>query len=273
MTKLNPNERLLVETWVNHYRVLGPGVVVLMPWQRARARLYIGPSVATIPCQDVPINGDIPVKVTVKIFYQVNPELFSSEILSRVPQLSGGGWSDIIYWRTEALVRRTLANRDWQNLKTEEAQEGLERVIKEKLTERVQKLGLAINGVSLAKIELNSELMQTITQAEQNLVEAAGRARVLKTYLDIFGQDLPVVMPYIKDWDLLGLLHKNKNLQPMLMTTGFSGSPGESNRAQAQPAVHLAYDGAGQPEEGDGERNKGKNGQAPNGHRTILLSS
>jgi len=42
-TLLNPNERLLVETPINHYRVVGPGQVLLVPLQKALARLYVGP--------------------------------------------------------------------------------------------------------------------------------------------------------------------------------------------------------------------------------------
>ncbi len=274
MIKLNPNERLLVESWVNRYQVLGPGVVLLMPWQREMVRFYIGPNAATIQCQDVPTLGDVPVNVTTKVFYQVSPELFSGGMLSRVPQLNDGGWSEIVRWRTEAMIRRVLANHEWHSLKTEQVQENLEQLVKEKLAERVQGVGLSITGVTVVKVELSPDLMQTITQSEQNVVEATGRARVLKIYLEIFGEDLSRVMPYIKDWELLGLLHKNKNLQPLLMTAGFSSSPGENNGPQAQPIVQVTTNGSHHPrEEGGSDSGKPKNGRSYNGFKTGPFSN
>ena len=46
-------------------------------------------------------------------------------------------------------------------------------------------------------------------------------------------------------------LHKNKNIQSLLMAGGLSSNVGERNAPQAQPTVQIAYNGANNSEEVD----------------------
>ncbi len=241
MIKLSSNERLLIESGINRYRVIGPGVVALMPWQRKRARFNVGPSVASVFCQKALTLEGVPVNVSAKVIYRIVPEFFSDTLLPRVPKLSEGGWQSVVEWRSKALLRRSLANCDWRDLKNTKIQEELEQRLNDILTKRLKGLGLEILAITILKMELDSDLQKTVTQAEQNVVEAGGRARVLKTYFEIFGDDLERAMPLIKEWELLGLLHKNKNLQSLLMTEGLSNTSLNGKSTNAQTKVHIAH--------------------------------
>jgi hypothetical protein len=246
MIKLSPNERLLVESWVNRYRLVGPGLVWVKPWQKVRARLYIGPNAISIDCQHVRTREEIPVRVIAKVIYQVKPELITEAVLPRVPALNEGGWKSVVEWRSEALLRRLMAKYEWRALKDEAIQEDLEQQLNQALIDRLAAMGVELIAVNLVKIELGQEMQRTITHAEQDAIEADGRARVLKSYLEIFGDNLTQVMPYIREWEMLNLLHKNDNLQPLLMTnTSSNGLPENSTSRPNIQIVHNKQDPKG----------------------------
>jgi hypothetical protein len=220
--KLAPNERLLIESGINHYKVVGPGLVWLFPWQRPRAKLYIGPSIVSVNCNNARVIDDVPVNVTIKVVYRLDPGRCTDDLLPRIPALNDGGWRSIVQWRTEAVVRRLLARYRWRELKDETTQADLEAQLNGALAERLEIVGLEVIAVSLIKTELDDRLQRTIVRAEQDGLEAGGRAKVLKEYLEIFGDSLPQAMPYIIQWELLNSLHKKGNQQLLLAASNLS---------------------------------------------------
>ena len=237
MIKLTPSERLLVESGINHYKVVGPGLIWLGPWQRARARLFIGPQGQTVRLNQVRTREEIPVNVTVQVLYRINPDLFSQELLPRLPILNQGGWQGILQWRTESVLRPLLAGYPWQRLNGEEVQQRLERQLTCTLADRLQKIALDIMSVSLVKIELDEDVQRTIIRAERDVIEARGRVMVLKEYFETFGHNLPQVMPHIIQWELLNLLHKNGQPQLLLAMSGLSAQS-SAPEAELPPPVY-----------------------------------
>jgi hypothetical protein len=99
-------------------------------------------------------------------------------------------------------------------------------------------LGLAIIAGCLVNIQLPAQLQQTLIQAEEDTVEAQGRATVLKNYFEIFGNNLPQVMPYIMQWELLNTVHKN-NPQILLTQAALADKAALPDPNLVQPVYQL----------------------------------
>ena len=222
-TILNPNERLLIENPINHYKVAGPGQVLLIPLQRVLAKLYVGPMGHSFQYSQVRTAEDVSINVTAQVIYRVAPELFPASLLPRIPGLNDGGWQGILHWQTEYVLRMLIAQRPWRELSREQAQKRLERQLTRTLDDRLKMVGLEIVAVCLVKMELPVNLQKTLIQAEQDNVEAQGRATVLKNYLEIFGDELSQAMPYIIQWEMMNTVHKNGD--PKILLTNESLSP------------------------------------------------
>jgi len=250
LIKLTPTERLLIESGINHYKVIGPGLIWLFPWQRPRTKLYLGPNIGTVDCLEARVVDDLPLDVTIKVIYRVNPELFSDELLPRIPTLNEGGWRSIVQWRTEAVVRRLLARYSWRELKDQSIQEDLEQQLNTTLTERLKQVGLEVMAITLVKTQLDGSLQRTIIRSEQDGIEAGGRAKVLKQYFEIFGESFSQAMPYIIQWELLNTLHKKGNPQLLLgassLSLGATTPPpdGESSPSRYQLSLPIFQDSA-----------------------------
>jgi hypothetical protein len=222
MVKLNPDERLLIESGTNHYKVVGPGQIWLAPWQRVLTTLYIGPKDQTFQFNEVYTAEEVPVNVIVQMLYRVDPDLFSVVLFPRIPALNEGGWQNILRQQSEYVLRRLLVGYPRCDLRQQAIQQRLERQLTQTLADHLERIALDIISVCLVKIELPADLQETIIQAEQDGIETRGRATVLREYSDIFGQDLSQAMPYIIQWELLNLLHKNGNPQLLLTSSGLS---------------------------------------------------
>ncbi len=218
MLTLNPDERSLVESRVNTYQLLGPGRIWLKPWQRELTRLYVGPQDQALQIEEVRSVENIPLTITARALYQVDPALFTEALLPRLPRLNDGVWPRIVKWRTEYVLRQLLANYLWTELGRETIHNRLERQVTQTLADQLSVVGLSLISVSLVKIELPATLQQTIIQAERDSLEPRGRVQVLKEYFEIFGSNLAQAMPYIVQWELLNTLHKNDGVQ-VLMTS------------------------------------------------------
>ena len=240
-TILNPNERLLIESPVNRYKVVGPGQVLLIPLQRALARFYVGPMGHSFQYSQVRTIEDVSINVTAQIIYRVAPELFSASLLPRVPGLNDGGWQKILHWQTEYVLRMLIAQLPWRELSQEQAQKRLERHLTQTLADRLKMMGLDIVAVYLIKMELPANLQKTLIQAQQDNVEAQGRAKVLKNYLEIFGERLSQAMPYIIQWEMMNTVHKNGD--PKILVTNESLSPKVSvpTNGTSPPAFQLQW--------------------------------
>lgn len=222
-TKLNPNERALVESPVNRYKIAGPGRVVLTPRQRIIARLYVGPRANTLEFDQVRTAEEIALGVKVQVIYRVDPELFTDDLLSKLAGLNEGGWQGIIHWQTEYVLRMLVGQYPWRELSKEQTKKRLERQFTQTLAARLKIVGLNVIAVCLIKTTLPANLQTTLIRAEQDSIEAGGRALVLKNYLEIFGDNLPQAMPYIIQWELMNTIHKNN--PQILMTATHSPAP------------------------------------------------
>jgi hypothetical protein len=217
MIKLNPDELLLVESWVNQYKLLGPGLVLLAPWQKAVTRFYVGPQRRAFQIEGGRTVEDVPVKVTLQVLYQVDPALLTAALLPKIPALNERDWSDCLQWRAEQVLRRELAGHTWPELGRQTVQEELERQLSQTLANYLQEFGLRIISVCLLKTELPDNLQETIVEAQRDGLEPRGRALALQDYANIFGPNLSQVMPYIVQWEVLSVLRKNGH-SPLLLT-------------------------------------------------------
>ncbi len=239
MTRLNPNERWLIESGVNHYKVVGPGRVWLAPWQRVLAALFVGPQSQSLPFNEVRTGEDIPVKMTLQVLYKIDPELFTDELLPKIPGLNEGGWQNILRWRTEHVLRQLIAGYAWRELGKQTIQQRLERQLTQTLADYLKVVGLTVMSVCLIRTELPDTLQQTIIRAERDGIEPRGRALVLKEYFEIFGHDLPQAMPYIVQWELLNTLQKNGKAQFLLTSSALSPEGQPSGAGSIPPIFQM----------------------------------
>ena len=208
--KLSPNERVLAVSPVNRYKIYGPGRIWLSPRQRVAARLYVGPRGQTLIFDQVRTAEDMPLKIKVQVLVQADPELFTDQLLPKLAALNDKGWDSIIRWQTEYVLRLLIAQQPWQQLNQEAIQQRVERHLVQTLADRLVFVGLRVMNISLVQVELPADLQQSIVEAEQDYIEAAGRARILEQYKQVFGDTLTQVMPLIVQWELLNSIHKNQ---------------------------------------------------------------
>lgn len=195
--KLTPTQRLLAEVKTNGYKFFGPGKFFLYPWHRFLTVLDLDGTDFKVSMKKVRTKKDVPLTLTLQVAYQPDLALMKPALYPKLPALNNGGWKGIIQWRSEAIVRSMLANYTWQDLKIRAVQSCLEHKIPTRLNEYLKLLGIRVTLLSVVNVELPVQLQHSLVDAEQDSIEAKGRAAVLKTYLDIFGNNLPQVMAYI----------------------------------------------------------------------------
>ena len=216
MIKLSPNERLLVESGVNRYKLVGPGLIWLAPWHKALTKLYIGPNEEAYQLDEVRTVEHVPINVDLRVLYKVDLALLTPKLFPQVPWLGDGVWQKILRWRTEYILRQMMADYPWRELGKQPVQQRLERQLAQTLADQVKLVGLRLLSISLVKTELPADLQRTILQAERDSIEPRGRALVLKEYFDIFGDDLAQAMPHIVQWEVVNTLRKNGRINLVL---------------------------------------------------------
>lgn len=239
MIKLNPDERLVIESSTNHYKLVGPGRIWLKPWQKALTTLYVGPQGQTWQCDAVRTRENIPVNITAQILYQIDVQLLSHDLLVKTPQLNKGGWKNILTWRLEHVLRQLVADYSWRKLSQKNVQQRLERQWTQTVAEALQVVGLRLLAIYLIKTELPADLQETLIESERDGIEPRGRALVLKKYFDIFGHDLARVMPYIVQWELLNTLRKGDNRQYLLTSSVLSPDGQPLPAGSSQPVYQM----------------------------------
>lgn len=239
MIKLNPNERLLIESGVNRYKLVGPGLIWLKPWQKGLTTFSVAPQVQTLRFEAIHTLEEIPIDVKIQMLYRVDPNLFDDDLLSVIPGLNAGGWQSTLQWQTETTLRRLLAAYNWQKLRSQIIQRRLERHLTKTVADQLNSVGLNLISVHLIKIELPFKLQQVVVQTERDGIEARGRAFVLKEYRDIFGPNLPQAMPHIMQWELLNMLRNNDQSQLLLATSNLSASPSTLEEGITHPMFQL----------------------------------
>ena len=239
--KLTPNERALIVSPINRYKIAGPGRVRLKPRQRLLTTLYVGPKGQQLHFEDVRTAENIPLKITVQMLFQADLNLFTKDLLPKLQALSGGGWNNIVNWQTEYVLRKLIGNYTWQDLNQEEVQKRLERQLAQTLADRVKMVGLKINGACFVKIQLPTNLQHTLVKAEENQIETRVRATILKDYFEIFGDNLAQAMPQIIQWELLNTLQKT-NPQVLLSAAGLT-----TDRPLPASALAMQRQGDGTP--------------------------
>ncbi len=237
--KLDPNQRALIESPINRYKIAGPGRVWLKPRQRLVATLYVGPKGQQLHYENVRTAENIPLKITVQMLYQANLNQFTKDLLPKLQVLAGGGWENILHWQTEYVLRKLITNYTWQDLGYKEVQERIERQLAQTLADRVKMVGLKINGACLVRAELPDNLQNTLVKAQENQIETRGRANILKDYFEIFGDNLAQAMPQIIQWELLNTLQKT-NPQVLLSAAGLT-----ADRPLPTPALAVPQNGDG----------------------------
>lgn len=225
--KAGLNERFLVERGVNQLKVVGPGWVWLTPGQRHVATINVGPQGQSFVFEQVETVEKVPLEVDVQLLYRIDPDLFTDDLLPSLPGLSEGGWLHVLRWQTEHVLRRLVADYSWQDIGRENIQPRLERQLAWTLAERLRGIGVNLSGVCLIKLTLPIGLEKTLVRAVQDKVEVQGRLAVLQEYQKLLGPNLPQVMPYLVQWELLTMLHRSGNLQ-LLSTAKFPTNGAEA---------------------------------------------
>jgi regulator of protease activity HflC (stomatin/prohibitin superfamily) len=239
MIKLNPDERLLIEKSTNHYHIVGPGKVWIKPWQQVLTKLNVGLQGQRLQFNQVRTVENVPLDVTLHVLYQIDTALFTADLLPSLPHLNEGGWQGILKSHTEYRLRSLLAGCAWQDLSREETQSRVERRLTQTLADALKGIGLKIITVWLVKTELPADLQQTLVQIEQDNLASQRRSIVLKEYFDLFGNNLPQVMPYIIQWELLGMLWENSNPDLILTSNSLSLDQGTSTIESIQPVLQM----------------------------------
>ena len=104
---LNPDERLLIVGGDNHYELLGPDLVVVLPWQKALTKLYLGPQGQPCEFGEVRTVENVPVDITAEVTYQIDPNLFNDDVWPKIPGLNQEeGWEKILKQRAEHILCR-----------------------------------------------------------------------------------------------------------------------------------------------------------------------
>lgn len=225
LKRLNPNERLLVVSPVNKYKIVGPGRVFLTPRQQILANVYVGPNSKTFKYDDVRTAENVTVDIKLQIVYRADPDRFSNDLLSRIPPLANGAWQGALNWHAEYVLRTLIADYTWRDLSRDTIKERLERQLVKTLDDRLKIIGLNVFAVYPVNIELPVNLQKTLIQAERDNIEAQGRTEVLKKYLEIFGDNLAQAMPYIIQWELMNSVHKNGDPKILLTTENMQPRP------------------------------------------------
>ncbi len=223
LERLNPNQRLVIESPVNKYKVAGPGRVALHFRQRIIARLEVGPKAKSFQIKEIRTSEDVVLNATVQVLYKVDPTLFSADLLPRVAGLNEGGWRGALQWQAEYVLRLLTSQYSWKELNRDEIQKRLERQFTQTLAAHLKIIGLNIFSVCLVKTELPVDLQEAIIRAERDTIEAQGRAKVLSSYFEIFGNSLAKAMPYIIQWELMNTIHKHGD--PTVLLTPDSLQP------------------------------------------------
>ncbi len=238
--KLKPNERLLIEWGVNNYKIAGPGMVCLWFWQQGTAMFRVDPQTETFQFNEVRTAEDIPVNITVRIVYQVDPLRFTPELMPKIPGLQEQGWRSAVQWQTEHIFRQMLAAYAWSELGSKDRQAQLEWELAQTLTEYLEQIALCVTGVHLIRTALPLNLQKTLVRAEQDGVEAGGRARVLKDYFNTFGGHMSDAMPYIMQWESMNVLHKSGKPHLLLSNSRQAAAPALPEIDGRQPDIQLS---------------------------------
>ena len=212
--KLAPDERVLIESPVNRYAILGPGRVWIKPRQRIIAHFQVGLRSELITIEEVRTVEHMPLLFKIQLLYRPDPDMFTDELLVKLPSLHKGGWSLALRWHTEYITRLLVAPLSWEVISQEQRQKRLERQLELALSDRLSRVGLRIVSLAVINIRLPGKLQQA-------LVDVESRAKMLDRYRAIFGDNLIRAMPYIIQWELLSTLQKNRS-HILLNTTGQS---------------------------------------------------
>jgi hypothetical protein len=212
--KLAPDERVLIESPVNRYAVLGPGRVWIKPLQRIITHFQVGLRSELITIEGVRTVEHMPLSFKIQLLYRPDPNIFSDELLIKLPGLHKGGWSWALSWHTEYITRLLVAPLSWEAISQEQRQKRLERQLQLALSDRLSRIGLRIISLAVINIRLPGKLQKA-------LVDVESRAKVLEKYRAIFGDNLIRAMPYVIQWELLSILQKNRS-HILLNTTGQS---------------------------------------------------
>ena len=211
-------ERLLIKSGSQRYKVMGPGQVLMYPWRKALTTFDVGPQSQPFQFKSMRAQGDIPLSVTLRVSYRVNPSLFNDDLLPRIPALSEGGWQEMLQWQVEAVLQRSLPGFSWRDLGQEETQTQFERRFSQALAERLKGAGLEIMDVALVKAELPEAVQRDILRAERGRISARRRAETLREYVDVFDEnELTKIMPYIAQMESS---EDNGHQQPPLLSPG-----------------------------------------------------
>ena len=89
--KLAPDERVLVESPINRYVVLGPGRIWIKPRQRIITHFQVGLRSELIIIEGVRTVEHMPLSFKIQLLYRPDPDLFSNELLIKLPGLQLGG--------------------------------------------------------------------------------------------------------------------------------------------------------------------------------------
>ena len=78
------NERILVKRSINQYKLVGPGLVWIKPWEQILVKFRTDPQFYASHVSEVRTVDNIPVDIDVQVLYQVNLNLLKDDLLPRI---------------------------------------------------------------------------------------------------------------------------------------------------------------------------------------------
>lgn len=215
---LKSNERLLISQRSGDYELRGPSKVWVHPRQVVEGWFYLSPQSYTLTLEGLRTEQNIPLEVTLHLAYQVQLDLLSPDLYPDLLELQRSGWQDALTWRTEALIRSLLRYYSWKELESGRIKRRILRQLRALLNTKIVSLGIEVLEIDMIRINIPSGLQNRYLKNEQELIAAEGRAKVLHSYAQTFGTDLPNMMTTVMQWEIFSTLKDQGKINLILQS-------------------------------------------------------
>ena len=166
-----------------------PSLAFILPfWERVGFYLDLGPKTAQFTIPDIHTRNQVPVAISLTIFYHLDPWMIRRELRPQLIRDLEISSPTIIQNQVEHLLHGVVGHQDVAALLQPETRTHLEECLTRELPGRVGWLGIAISGhVMLRDITLPEPLQAEINRAQQTRIHARARAATLNALREILG--------------------------------------------------------------------------------------
>lgn len=153
---------------------------VLPFWERVGFYLDSGPKPAQITVRDMHTSDQVPVTISLSLFYRLNPWEMQPELRPQLIDLLELSAMGMLQRQVEHLLRRLVGQQEIGDLLQSGARAHLEDCLANQLPRHVSRLGIVIQGlVMLGDITLPERVQAELNLAHQARTHARARAEAL----------------------------------------------------------------------------------------------